>query len=89
MRDVDVVHGDPEQARRDFAHQAPRDVDAEFVGARQRERVRFEIVDAQLQQIAKLLQLEFVAAELRRVKRRFVVVAQKDGCNRRCRTSRR
>src|SRR5580704_16017354 len=38
--------------------------------------MRFEIVDAQLQQIAELLQLKSVAAELRRIKRSFVVVAQ-------------
>ena len=76
MGDIDVVHRDPEQARRNFAHQSARDVDGKFVGARQRKGVDFEIIDRELQQILELLQFEFVAHKLRSVIRSFVVVAE-------------
>ena len=33
VRDVDIVHGDPEQAGRDLPHQVARDVDGKLVGA--------------------------------------------------------
>ncbi len=33
VRDIDVVHGNPQQAGRELAHQAARDIDGELVGA--------------------------------------------------------
>ena len=54
-----------------------RDVDGKLVGARQRLRVSLEVVDRELQDFLELLQFELAACEFRRVKRSFVVVAQK------------
>ena len=33
MGDVDIVHGNPQQAGRQLAHQLADDIDGEFVGA--------------------------------------------------------
>ena len=90
MRDVDVVHGDPKQAGRLLAHQAPRDVHGEFVRAGDGEGVGFEVVDRELEDHLQLLQFKFAARQLRGVERGFVVVVEQmvvvGGC---CRTWRR
>src|SRR5437879_5151449 len=46
---IDVVHGDPEKARGLLPHELADDVDGEFVGAGQGERVSLEVVDGELQ----------------------------------------
>ena len=76
VRDVDVVHGDPEQTGRLLLHQPPRDVHGELVRAGQGARVRLEVIDRKLQDHFQLLQLEFAACKLRRVERGFVVITQ-------------
>ena len=76
MRDVDVMHGDPEQIGRFLFHQAFRNIDGKLIRAGDSSCVRLEIIDGELQDILHLLQFEFTAADLRRVERRLVVVAQ-------------
>src|SRR5581483_1165424 len=76
VRDIDVVHGDPEQTGRDFAHQPFGDIERKFVGTGERARMRAEIVNRELQDGFQLLQLKLTSAQLRSIERRFVVVAQ-------------
>src|SRR5256885_12395578 len=74
--DIDIVHGDPEEARRLLAHELTNDVNGEFVGARQGERVSLEVVNRELPHHSQLLQFKFAAAELWGVERCFIVVAE-------------
>ena len=76
VRDIDIVHRDPQKTWRFLLHQALRDVHGEFVRARQRPRMSHEVIDRKLQDRLQLLQLEFTASNLRRVERSFVVVTQ-------------
>src|SRR5919109_4698140 len=76
VRNVDVVHGNPQEAGRDLAHELTHDVDREFVWAGQSQRVRLEVVNRKLEHHSQLLQLEFVAPELRCVERHLIIVAQ-------------
>src|SRR5215467_1301910 len=76
MRNIDVVHCDPQQTGGNLSHQLARDVQRQLVRAGQSLRVRFEIVDRELQDVLELLQLEVVAFEFGRVIGRFIVVAQ-------------
>ena len=74
--DIDVVHGDPQQAGRHLPHQLPGNVDGEFVRARERPRMGLEVVHRKLQQHFQLLQFKLAAPEFGRVERRLVVVPQ-------------
>jgi len=76
VRDVDVMHGDPQQTGSNFPHQPARDVKGKLVGTGQCARVRFEIVDREPEDRLELLQLELIPAKLRGVKRRLVIVAE-------------
>ena len=76
MRDVDVVHGDPQQTGCNLSHQLVRNIQRQLIRARQRLRMRLEIVDREFQDVLELLQLEFVAFEFRRVIGRLIVVTQ-------------
>src|SRR5271168_1796916 len=73
---VNVVQGDPEEARRLLAHQLTRHVDGEFVGAGKRARVRFEVIHREFEHPLQLIQCKLVTAERGCVEGRFVTVAE-------------
>src|SRR5689334_4064598 len=52
--DIDIVHGEPEEARGLLPHELTNDVDGELVGAGQGERMGFEVVDGELQHHSQL-----------------------------------
>src|SRR5690242_1396687 len=76
MRNVDVVHRDPEQTRRNFSHQPLGNVEGKFVRTGECTRVRPKIIDGKLQDRFQLLKFELTSSKLRRVKRRLIVVAK-------------
>ena len=76
MRDINVMHGNPQKAGRHLAHQLPRDVHGQFVGTGKGQGVFLELVHGKLQQHFQLPQFEFVPAQLRRVEGSFVIIAE-------------
>src|SRR5579863_2700107 len=76
MGDVNVVHGDPQEAGSDLTHELANDIDGKLVGAGKGQSVGAEVVHRELQHAAQLLELKFIADDLRRVERRLVVVAE-------------
>src|SRR6185437_7636606 len=76
MRNVNVMHRDPQQTRRDLAHKLPSNIYGEFIRAGKGASVRLEIINRQLEQGLKLLQFKLAALQFRREIGRFVVVAQ-------------
>src|SRR5579862_7507013 len=76
MGDVNVVHGDPQQAGRDLPHELANDIDGKLVGTRKRQCMSAKGVHRKLEHTPQLFQLKFVAGDLRSVEGRFVVVAQ-------------
>ena len=77
VSDIDIVHGDPQQAGRNLPHQLTRDVHRELVRTRQRLRMSFEVINRKLQQNFQLLEFEVVACQLGHVERHLVIVAKK------------
>src|SRR5437762_10017948 len=49
VRDVDVMHGDPEQIGRFLFHQAFRNIDGKLIRAGDSSCMRLEIIDGELQ----------------------------------------
>src|ERR1700730_3039936 len=47
--DIDVVHGYPQKAGSLLPHQSARDIYREFVGTRQRQRMRFKVIHRKFQ----------------------------------------
>src|SRR6185312_6413931 len=48
MRNVNVMHRDPQQTRRDLAHKLPSNIYGEFIRAGKGASVRLEIINRQL-----------------------------------------
>jgi hypothetical protein len=63
VRDVDIVQRDPQQARREAAHQVLGNIHGHLIRARQAARVRREIVRRELQYLAQLMQFRFVSRQ--------------------------
>src|SRR5882762_3748098 len=77
MGDINIVQSDPQKAGRYLPHQLTHDIDREFVGARQRQRMSLEIIYRESQYLLELPQLKLTASELRSVvRRRLIVVSQ-------------
>ena len=69
VRHIDIVHGDPEETGGFLLHEPAGDVDRELVGTGERLGMGREVVDGKLKNRLELVQLEFAAADLRRVQR--------------------
>ena len=76
MRNVDVVHGDPEQTGRNLPHQLARNVNRKLVGARECPRMGLEFVYRKFQNLFELIEFEFASTQFRRIERGLVVIAQ-------------
>src|SRR6185503_983189 len=76
VRDIDIVHRDPEQTRRLFSHQLPRNIKRQFVRTGKSARVRSEITNRELQDGLKLLKFYFTTDKRWRIERRLVIIVQ-------------
>ncbi len=76
VRDINVVQRDPQQTRRHLPHQLPRDINRKLIRAGKRQRVILKFAHGKLQKLRQLLHLKIVSAQLWRIQRRLVVVAQ-------------
>ena len=76
MRNINVVHGNPEKAGRHLPNQLAHDVERQLIGTGERRGMRFKIGGRKLKNHLQLMQFEFFICQFRRVIGILVVVAQ-------------